>query len=273
MCFSSIVSYSLCGCRIKVPIFCPKSKERIPFLNRLLHKPVPTCTLQASRNLYIDAWCYRCGMCSSEAKDRIAKRWAEEKSKRRMERKHPPMPACGDLPFLGVLFEKDSLPLWEQKEHWKKNNQDDMVMLRCNKCDRPPFLRPASFPSEYHECCNEPCEVLRWEDWQGFPDTPISTTHRPIGEYFPDGIYLRYHTDDGMRQAPEIPKPDVQPAVKEPNSRHRSSSRFRFARGSRPTTPQSKPSSSSWPTLEPASQRVQIRFRPRSGYSMNPSRN
>jgi hypothetical protein len=66
------------------------------------------------------------------------------------------MPVCRSCPHLEIMFPEDSLSRWEQSAHWKKDQEDNMIMLRCEICGKDPFLRPADCPRDLEVCYNEP---------------------------------------------------------------------------------------------------------------------
>jgi hypothetical protein len=200
MCYSQDINYALCGCKIRVATFCPKPKEPPNLWRRVCKKPITACQVSNAETLYLDCWCYRCGHSTSQTRRNIADNWAAEKARLRSERAHLPMPA---FDHMNVTFPENSLPLWEQRIRWRKSEESGMIMQRCRTCGKGPFLSPAE---EREFCCNETCATIKWEDWQGFSDTPIEPRNHcsfQIGIQCPNGVYLCYHTENGMTCAPK----------------------------------------------------------------------
>jgi hypothetical protein len=203
MCHSQEINYALCGCKIYVPTRCAKSKQPKNLWRKMLRKPIGSCKVWKEKNLYLNCWCYRCGSLGPQTRKRTAANWATEKDRLRSERVHPPMSACRDLNQMAVTFHANSLPLWEQEDRWRKNVEDGMIMQQCSRtCGEGPLLWPAD---DRLLCCNELCTIIDWEDWQGFSDSstlPRNPCISQIGSHYPNGVYLCYHTEDGMACAP-----------------------------------------------------------------------
>ena len=202
MCLSSTVSYTKCGCKIKTPPSpCHSAQNHPTFWRRQMNKVRPTCKAVHFKNMYVHGWCHACGNAAPEDRRAREEDWEEEKVRRQGVTNRLPMPACGaTTEDPRVRHPANSLLPWQQRIIFEQNQKNKLVMLRCDICNRPPFLKYENLSSKKgFQCCNKRCQRVEWEDWQGFADLPSSPkSEARVDMHYPGGIYLRYHTNDGM---------------------------------------------------------------------------